>query len=129
MHMVLNSTNVIAVIKSTVCIKAYMLHMSNELINKGYKNTVYKMLKKLLEPKETEILSNYIGNIVMITIEKIDQSSSNIELLTVSLQKMLKCSLPSTLQGLALLFARFIIRSPNDVLNYLTTTQIDTRMG
>lgn len=129
MNMVLNSTNVIAVIKSTVCIKAYMLHMSGELISKGYKNTIYKMLKKLLEPKETEILSNYIGNIVMITIEKIDQSSSNIELLTVALQKMLKCSLPSTLQGLALLFARFIIRSPNDVLNYLTTTQIDTRMA
>ena len=46
MHMVLNSTNVIAVIKSTVCIKAYMLHMSAELINKGYKNSIYKMLKK-----------------------------------------------------------------------------------
>ena len=129
MNMVLNSTNVIAVIKSTVCIKAYMLHMPEELINKGYKPTVYKMLKKLLDPKETEILSNYIGNIVMITIEKIDQSSSNIELLTVSLQKMLKCSLPSTIQGLALLFSRFLIRSPADVLNYLTTTQIDTRMG
>ena len=70
MHMVLNSTNVIAVIKSTVCIKAYMLHMSSELVSKGYKNSIYKMLKKLLEPKETEILSNYIGNIVMITIEK-----------------------------------------------------------
>jgi len=47
MNMVLNSSNVIAVIKSTVCIKAYMLHMGQELIEKGYKNTVYKMLKKL----------------------------------------------------------------------------------
>lgn len=87
------------------------------------------MLKKLLDPKENEILSNYIGNIVMITIEKIDQTSFNIELLTVALQKMLKCSLPSTIQGFTLLFSRFIIRSPNDVMNYLTTTQIDTRMG
>lgn len=38
----------------------------------------------------------------MITIDKIDQSSSNIELLTLALQKMLKCTLPSTIQGLAL---------------------------
>ena len=129
MNMVLNSSNVIAVIKSTVCIKAYMLHMHEELVNKGHKSGIYKMLKKLLDPKETEILSNYIGNIVMITQEKIDQSSTNIELLTISLQKMQKCSLPSTIQGLALLFSRFLIRSPNDVQNYLTTTQIDTRMG
>lgn len=115
-----------------------MLHMSEELIAKGYKQSVYQMMKKLLNPKETEILSNYIGNIVMITIEKvcflklkikIDQSSSNIELLTLALSKMVKCTLPSTLQGLALLFSRFIIRSPNDVLSYLTNAQIDTRMG
>lgn len=103
--------------------------MSEELIAKGYKQSVYQMMKKLLNPKETEILSNYIGNIVMITIEKIDQSSSNIELLTLALSKMVKCTLPSTLQGLALLFSRFIIRSPNDVLSYLTNAQIDTRMG
>ena len=125
----LESTNVIAVIKSTVCLKAYMLHMAPELLNRGYKQSIYQLMKRQLNPKETEILSNYIGNIVMITIEKIDQSSSNIELLTLALQKMMKCTLPSTLQGLSLLFSRFLIKSTLDVLNYLSTTQIDTRMG
>lgn len=40
------SDNVIAVIKATVCVKAYMLHLPNELIAKGYKPSVYQMMKK-----------------------------------------------------------------------------------
>ena len=65
------SDNPIPVVKSSVCIKSYLLYFYSEVVSRGLSEKVYALLERLLDPKEVEILSYYVGNILMILFDKV----------------------------------------------------------
>lgn len=72
-NIVLKSQNPMPVVKSTVCIKSYLLYMYPQIEARKLSPLIYSILDRLLNPKETEMLSYYIGNILMIMFEKVTE--------------------------------------------------------
>ena len=120
-------TNPIAVVKSTVALKSYLLYCPKKCNNEQILREVFKVMDRLLNPKESEVLSTYIGNIVMVMMENISNPKINMELLKRTIAKVRKCSLPSTLQGIALLFSRYINKSPKDMIKFLANLSVENR--
>jgi len=100
------SQNPNPVIKCSVCIKSYLLYYYPQVEQRKFGPRIYELLDRLLNPKEIEVLSYYVGNILMILFEKVpaaDQMPKNDvhnELLRKLVTKLAKCMLPSTVQGI-----------------------------
>ena len=77
LEVVNTSNNPIPVIKASICIKSYLLYTFEEVDKKQILlPKVYRMLDRLLDIKEQETISFYLGNILMILFEKVTMSKS-----------------------------------------------------
>lgn len=65
------SGNPIPLIKASICVKSYLLYLFPQIEKRQSIGQIYKMLDRLLEPKEQETISFYLGNILMILFEKV----------------------------------------------------------
>ena len=84
-----------------------MLYMPDEVQQRGLLKSFFSVIDKLLDIKLVEQLSNYIGNIVMVVSEKLPNIKAGmVELNRRLLEKLSKCALPSTIQGMSLYFSR-----------------------
>ena len=129
-QIILKSTNPISVIKATVCLKSYLLYTTSYVLEKNLMKPVFSVLDRLLEPKEMEILSQYVGNLVMVVTENIPGSKeATMVLMKRLLTKLNKCALPSTVQGIALYFSRLINKSASDLISLLSSITIRNRVA
>ena len=65
------SSNPIPVIKASICVKSYLLYLFPQVEKSQLTGQIYSMLDRLLDPKEQETISFYLGNILMILFEKV----------------------------------------------------------
>ena len=130
------SQNPNPVIKCSVCVKSYLLYYYPQVEQRKYGPKIYELLDRLLNPKEVEVLSYYVGNILMILFEKVrpahqmPKNDIHNELLRKLVTKLTKCMLPSTVQGIALLFSRYFITNFEEMANFLKVLVIGgTKVG
>lgn len=127
---IVKSSNPLSVIKSTVCLKSYLLYTIDYVTKHNLLKPVFAVLDKLLDTKEIEILSQYVGNLVMVVTERLpNNKEGNIELMRRVLVKLQKCAIPSTVQGISLYFSRLINKSAGEVIQILSGITIKNRMG
>lgn len=129
-EIILRSSNPFSVIKSTVCLKSYLLYTIDHVLEHNLLKPVFGVLDRLLDVKELEFLSQYVGNLVMVITEKIPgHKEGNIELMKRVLTKLQKCAVPSTIQGISLYFSRLINKSAIEVINILNGITIRNRVA
>lgn len=65
--------NPIVVIKASICVKSYLLYLYSEVEARKLTPLLYTALDRLLQPKEQETMSFYLGNTMMILFDKVDR--------------------------------------------------------
>jgi hypothetical protein len=72
---VATNDNPIVVIKASICMKSYLLYLFPQVEGRKLNPLLYTALERMLQPKEQETMSFYLGNTMMILFQKVPYSS------------------------------------------------------
>ena len=109
-------------------LRFYIALCKDTIIKYKQVDLILKVINKYFDPNLLESSMLFLGNVIA-------QFFFNIEnkiipsLLENIVKRIYKAKMPSIVQSLILVYSRFMIKFPIDTLNFLTTIQVENRLG
>ncbi len=110
---------------ASVCLKAYLAHCSQQILQKNYLDDTLSIIHRMLEPETQDVACTYLGNIIILAFANLLNNSINQDILKKVINKLYHCQVPSTIQSLVLVYARLINLDEKDTLEFLCSFSIE----
>jgi len=63
---------------ASVCLKAYLAHCSQQILQKNYLDDTLSVIYKMLKPETEEVACTYLGNIIILAFANVNILTSQI---------------------------------------------------